>query len=33
MYHHTGPADYYYSDAAFIDPDETSRNFVVPQMR
>jgi hypothetical protein len=33
MYHHAGPADYYYSDPAFIDPAETSRNFVVPQMQ
>jgi hypothetical protein len=33
MYHHQGPADYYYSDAAFIDPSETNRNLIVPDMQ
>jgi len=33
MYHHEGPADYYYSDAAFVDPSETTRNVVVPDMQ
>lgn len=33
MYRHAGPADYYYSDAAFIDPAETARNYVVPDMQ
>lgn len=33
MYPHRGPAEYYYSDPAFVDPAETSRNFVDPDMR
>ncbi|MBP7705942.1 MAG: hypothetical protein KA243_01720 [Candidatus Aminicenantes bacterium] len=33
MYPHQGPADYYYSDPAFVDPSETDRNHVVPEMR
>lgn len=33
LYPHQGPADYYYSDPAFVDPAETDRNTVVPDMR
>ncbi len=33
LYPHQGPADYYYSDPAFVDPEETDRNTVVPDMR
>jgi len=33
LYHHTGPADDYYSDAAFINEGEAIHTFVVPDMR
>jgi hypothetical protein len=33
MYFHKGPADYYYSDSTFVDPSETTRNVVAPDMQ